>query len=85
MSSGPKASRQIKGEKVEAMTDLNLMGSKITTEIKRHLLLEGKSMTKLVSVLKSRDINLPTKVHCSQRYGFSSSHVWMLELDHKEG
>ena len=34
MSSGPKASRQIKGEKVEAMTDLNLMGSKITTEIK---------------------------------------------------
>ena len=45
-------------------------------EIKRHLLLGRKSMTNLDSVLKSRDITLPTKVH---------SHVWMWELNHKEG
>ena len=42
-------------------------------------------MTNLDSILKSRDITLPTKVHYSQGYGFSSSHVWMQELNHKEG
>ena len=42
-------------------------------------------MTNLDSVLKSRDITLPTKVCISQSYGFSSSHVWMKELNHKEG
>ena len=42
-------------------------------------------MTNLDSMLESRDITLPTKVHTSQRYGFSSSHVWMWELNHKEG
>ena len=41
-------------------------------------------MTNLDSILKSRDITLPTKVRLSQSYGFSSSHVWMWELDHKE-
>ena len=41
-------------------------------------------MTNLNSILKSRDITLPTKVHLSQSYGFSSSHVWMWELDYKE-
>ena len=43
-------------------------------------------MTNLDNILKSRDIALPTKIHIySQSYGFSSSHVWMWELDHKEG
>ena len=57
-------------------------GSKITAdgdcshEIKRHLLLGRKAMTNLDSVLKSRDITLPTRPS-SQSYGFSSSHVWI--------
>ena len=46
-------------------------------EIKRHFLLGRKTVTKLGSVLKIKDITLPTKVQCSQSYGFSSSHVWM--------
>ena len=64
-------------------------GSKITAdgdcshEIKRYLLLGRKAMIKLNSILKSRDIALPTKVH-SQSYGFSRSHVRMSELDYKE-
>ena len=53
-------------------------------KFKRHLLLGRKAMTNLDSVLKSRDISLLTKV-CLQSCGFSSSHVWMWELDHKEG
>ena len=66
-------------------------GSKITAdgdcshEIKRHLLLGRKVMSNLDSTFKSRDITLPTKVHFSQSYGFSSSHVWMWELDCEEG
>ena len=52
-------------------------------EIKRHLLLERKVMTNLDSILKSRDITLPTCLS-SQGYGFSSSHVWMWELDYEE-
>ena len=64
-------------------------GSKIIahgdcSHIKRRLLLERKAMTNLDSILKSRDIALPTKVHLSQSYGFSSSPVWMWELDHQE-
>ena len=65
----PIASWQIEGEKVEAVTDFILLGSKITAdgdcshEIKRHLLLGRKSMTNLDSIIKSRDITLPTKVH----------------------
>ena len=54
-------------------------------EIKRHLLLGRKAMTNLGSVLKSRDIILLTKVFNSQSYSISSSHVWLCELDHKEG
>ena len=54
-------------------------------EIKRHLLLERKAMTNLDSILKRRDITFLRKVPYSQNYGFSSSHVWMWELDHKEG
>ena len=69
-------------------TDVLFLGSKITVdgycsnEIKRHLLLGRKLMTNLDSILKSRDITLPTKV--CQGYGFSSGHVWMWELDYKE-
>ena len=90
MASGPLTSWQIDGKTVETVTDLILGGSKITTdgdyshEIKRCLLLGRKAMTNLDSILKSRDITLPTKVRLSQSYGFSSSHVWMWELDYKE-
>ena len=52
-------------------------------EIKRHLLLGRKAMTSLNIILKSRDITLPPKSY-NQSYDFSSSHVWMWELDHKE-
>ena len=66
------------------------LGSKITAdsdciyETRRWLLLGRKAMTNLDSVLKSRDITLPIKVH-SQGYGFPSGHVQLWELDHKEG
>ena len=69
MASGPVASWQIDGETIEIVTDFILGGSKITAdadcshEIKRHLLLGRKVMTNLDSILKSRDITLPTKVH----------------------
>ena len=53
-------------------------------EIKRCLLLGRKVMTNLDSIFKSRDITLPTKGPSSQGYGFSSSYVWMWELNHKE-
>ena len=68
MASSPIASWQIDGEKVETVADFIFLGSKITAdsdcshEIKRHLLLGRKAMTNLDSVLKSRDITLPTKV-----------------------
>ena len=51
---------------------------------KRRLLLGRKAMTNLDSILKSRNITLTTKVYLCQSYGFSSSHVWMWELDYKE-
>ena len=72
------------------MTDFILGGSKITVdgdcshEIKRHLLLGRKGMTHLDSILKIRDITLPTKVYLVKAMVFSSSHVWMWELDYKE-
>ena len=68
MASGPIISWQIEREKVEAVTNFIFFGSKITTdgdcsyEIKRHVLLRRKVMTNLDTVLKSRDITLPTKV-----------------------
>ena len=68
MASGPITSWEIKGEKVEAVTDFIFLGSKITAdgdcshEIKRRLLLGRKAMTNLDRILKSRDITLPTKV-----------------------
>ena len=79
MASGPIISWQIDGETVETVIDF--LGSKITAdgdyshEIKRHLLFGRKAMTNLDSILKSRDITLPTKVLLS--YVFSSGHVWM--------
>ena len=69
MASGPIISWQINGKKVEAVTDHIFLGSKITEdgewnhEIKRRSLLGSKAMTNLDSILKSRDITLPTKVH----------------------
>ena len=83
MASGPITSWQTDGETVETVTDFILGGSKITAdgdcshEIKRCLLLGRKVMINLDSILKSRDITLPTKVHLSQRYDFSNSHIWM--------
>ena len=69
MASSPITSWQVDGEKMEIVTDFIFFGSEITVdsdcrlEIKRHLLLGRKAMTNLDSVLKSRDITLPTKVH----------------------
>ena len=69
MTFGPITSWQIDGGKLETVTDFIFLGSKITGdgdcshEFIRHLLLGGKAMTNLDSVLKSRDITLPTKVH----------------------
>ena len=68
MASGPITSWQIDGETMEPVRDFIFLGSKITAEsdcsheIKRYLLLERKAMTNLDSILKSRDITLPTKV-----------------------
>ena len=69
MASSPITSWQIDGETMETETNFIFLGSKITAygdcshEIKRHLLLGRKLMTNLDSILKSRDITLPTKVH----------------------
>ena len=69
MASGPTTSWEIDGETVETVRDLTFGGSKITAdgdsihEIKRRLVLGRKAMTNLDSILKSRDITLPTKVH----------------------
>ena len=79
------------GETVETVTDFILGGSKITAdgdcshEIKRHLLLGRKAMTNLDSILKSRDISLPTKVHLVKVIVFPVVMYGFLELDYKEG
>ena len=76
MPSGPITSWQIDRETMEIVTDLMFWGSKITAdgdcshEIKRRLLLRRKVMTNLDSILKSRDITLPTKVHLSKLWFF---------------
>ena len=81
MASDPIISWQIDGGTIETVRDFILGGSKITAdgdcshEIKRHLLFGRKVMTNLDSILKSRDI--ANKGPFGQRYGFSSSHVWM--------
>ena len=77
MASGPITSWQIDGETVETVTDFIFLGSKITAygdfshEVKRRLLLGRKAMTNLDSVLKSRDITLPAKVHIVKAMVFS--------------
>ena len=83
VASSPITSWQIDGKTMETMTDFIFLGSKITADgdcchkIKRQLLLGRKALTNLDSILKIRDITLPTMVHLSQSYGFSSSHVQM--------
>ena len=72
---------------MEMMADFIFLGSKLTVDgdssyqIKRHLLFGQKDMTSLDSILKSRDISLSTKGRIVKT-GFSSSHVWIWELDH---
>ena len=81
LASGPITSWQIDGKTVEIVTNFIFLGSKITAdgdfshEITRHLLLGRKVMTNLDSILKSRDITLPTKF-CLVK-AMASSHVWM--------
>ena len=84
LASGPITSWEIVGETVETVLDFIWGGgSKITAdgdcshEIKRHLLLGRKVMTNLDSILKSKDIALPTNVRLVKAMVFSSGHVWM--------
>ena len=90
MASNPITSRQRDGETMETVTDFIFLGSKITAdgdcshEIKRQLLLGRKVMTNLDSILKSRDIILPTKV-CLVKAMVSPVVMYGCELDHKEG
>ena len=87
MVSGPITSWQIEEDKWKMVTSFIFLRSKTTVdgdcshELKRLLLLGSKALTNLDTVLKSRDITLPTRIHCC---GFSSSREWMLELDYKE-
>ena len=87
MASSPITSWQIDGETVKTVTNFILGGSTAdgdcSYEIKRCLLLGRKAMTNLTSILKSRDITF-LKVHIIKAKFFSSGHVWMWELDHKE-
>ena len=89
MASGPITSWEIDGETVETVADFILRGSKITAdgdcshEIKRCLLLGRKVMTNLDTVLKSRDLTLPTKVHLVKAMVFPVV-IYGCELDYKE-
>ena len=83
MASSPITSWQVDGETMETVRGLMFLDSKITAdgdcshEIKRHLILGRKVMTNPDSMLKNRDIILPTKVHLVKAMIFSSSHIWM--------
>ena len=89
MSSGPITSWQIDGKTMETVTDFIFLDSKISADddcshdIEKWLLLGRKTMINLDSILKSRHYSA-SKGPSSQNYGFSSSCVWMWELDHKE-
>ena len=89
MASSPIASWPIDGEIMETVTDFIFLGSKITADgdgshkIKRRLLHGRKAMTNLDSMLKSRDISLPTKVRLVKAMVFQVV-IWMCELDYKE-
>ena len=82
MAYGPITSWKIDGETMETVTDFIFLGSKITAdgdcshEIKRHLLLGRKFMTNPGSILKSRDITLPTKVHIVKAMVFPVVTIW---------
>ena len=90
-SSSPNTSWQIDLETMKTARDFLSLGFKITVddddshEIKRHLLLQRKTMANLDSILKTRDIHFANKGPYNPSCGFSSSHVWMWELDNKEG
>ena len=90
MASSPITSRQTDVETMETVRDFILGGSKITAdgdcshEIKRRLLLRRKAMTNLDSILNKQRHYFANKSPASQSYNFSSSHVQMWELDHKE-
>ena len=94
MASGPITSWQIDGETVETVTDFILGGSKITSDgdcshaIKRHLLLGRKIMTNLDSLIKSRDITLPTMVHLGKAMIFPvvmyGCENWTIKLSAEE-
>ena len=90
MASGPISSWQIDGETRETVRDLIFGGSKITAdgdcshEIKRWLLLGEKSYDKPRQCIKKQRCYISNECLYSQSYGFSRSHVWMLELNHKE-
>ena len=83
MASSPITSWQIDGETMETVRDFIFLVSKITAdgdcshEIKRRLLLGRKAMINLDSILKSRDLTLPTKVHSLKSMVFPDIHVWM--------
>ena len=89
VASGPISSWQIDGETVETVTDFIFLCSKITTdgdcshEIKRYLLLGRKVMSNLDTILKGRDITLPTKLHIVKAMVFPVV-VYGCELDHKK-
>ena len=90
MASGPITSWKTDGGTVETVSDFILGGSKLTAdgdcshEIKRRLLLGKKVMTNLDSNITKQRHYFVNKGPSSQGYGFSSSHVWMWELDYKE-
>ena len=90
MASGPITSWQIDGEILKTVRNFNFGAPKslqmvtAAMKLKDACSLEEKSMTNLDSILKSRNITLPTKVHLVKTMFFSSGHVWMWELDHKE-
>ena len=91
MTSGPITSWQIDGVTMETVTDFIFLGSKITAdgvyshEIKICLLLGRKAMKKPRQHIKKQRYYFADKGPSSQSYGFSSNHVWMCELYHKEG
>ena len=94
MASGPVTSWQIDGETMETVRDFIFLGSKITAngdcshDIKRYLLLGRKAITNLDSILKSRDVTLPTKVHLVKAMVFSvvmcRCESWTIKLRAKE-
>ena len=87
----PMTSWQIDGEEMETVADFISLFSKITAdgdrshEIKKRMLLGRKAMTNLDSILKRQRHHFANKGPYSEPYGFSSSHVWIWELDHNEG